>query len=333
MKIFRPKTCGVVPKVYTDLASNNRPFSSIDAKKMGSMDLAICWDYRPDNPADEPKLARHIDGSNDSAGPAVFTFVKTPRTPEKVQTGRSAGVFTSTFGEPGFFDKDIMRRKTDFAQASRSEPVKCTCGTPAMEFKNGKSSRAKSVSRSGSSIVKNDFDHKRYQSSPNLSIFKVSDYLKENEKPLREHSCRKYGTKKNDEPQPGFFRKTARMCHKIAPQSYADNNEKQEYKSAFRAGIPKFNAAGTVVSSDSGCSSMSSGSCSTTNKVLVVPRPRNPYNKKNYDIETLVPPFTSLKGGAGQGGYPEHWRLASVYQHAYKPIEQRKRPLLQTVFK
>ncbi|XP_055916018.1 uncharacterized protein LOC129948890 [Eupeodes corollae] len=333
MKIFRPKTCGVVPKVYNDVQSNHRPFSSIDAKKMGSMDLAICWDYRPDNPADEPKLARHIDGSNDSAGPAVFTFVKTPRTPTNAQTGRSAGVFTSTFGEPGFFDKDIMRRKTDFAQAGRSEPVKCTCGTSPIEFKTSKSTRAKSVSRGGSSTTKSVFDHKQYQSSPNLSMFKVSDYPKENEKPSREHSCRKYGPKKNGEPQPGFFRRTSRMCHKVGPQPYLETNEKEEFKLAFRAGIPKLNAAGTVVSSDSGCSSMSGGSCSTTNKVLVVPRPRNPYNKKNYDIETLVPPFTSLKGGAGQGGYPEHWRLASVYQHAYKPIEQRKRPLLQTVYK
>ncbi|EDX17086.1 GD16286 [Drosophila simulans] len=68
-------------------------------------------------------------------------------------------------------------------------------------------------------------------------------------------------------------------------------------------------------------------------KVLVVPRPRQPYAKKNYDIETLVPPFQSQAGGAGQGGYPEHWRLASVYQHAYKPIDQRRRPLLQTVYK
>ncbi|XP_023014706.2 uncharacterized protein [Leptinotarsa decemlineata] len=31
--------------------------------------------------------------------------------------------------------------------------------------------------------------------------------------------------------------------------------------------------------------------------------------------------------------YPEHWRLATVYQHSYKPIQYRKRPMLQTVFK
>jgi len=93
--------------------------------------------------------------------------------------------------------------------------------------------------------------------------------------------------------------------------------------------VPKHNASGDFVGIEPGCGGGGGGG----GRVLVVPRPRQPYAKKNYDIETLVPPFQSQAGGAGQGGYPEHWRLASVYQHAYKPIDQRRRPLLQTVYK
>ncbi|XP_060530451.1 uncharacterized protein LOC132704458 isoform X2 [Cylas formicarius] len=30
--------------------------------------------------------------------------------------------------------------------------------------------------------------------------------------------------------------------------------------------------------------------------------------------------------------YPEHWRLATVYQHSFKPLHARKKPLLQTIY-
>lgn len=87
----------------------DRPHSSIPEKKMGPMDLAICWDYRP---RDEPRQPAHIDGSNESAGPAIFSVVRTPRAPDTAAvTGRSTGaLFANTFGEENFFDKDLVKR-------------------------------------------------------------------------------------------------------------------------------------------------------------------------------------------------------------------------------
>lgn len=65
--------------------------------------------------------------------------------------------------------------------------------------------------------------------------------------------------------------------------------------------------------------------------LVLVPRQRKPYASKNYRIESLAPPFSLQK--EKRDDYPEHWRLATVYQHSYKPIKNRKCTLLSTVFK
>ncbi|CAD7087264.1 unnamed protein product [Hermetia illucens] len=335
MKVYRPKTCGVVPKAVGE-SQMHRPQTCYPGnQKMSSMDLAICWDYRPANPMDEPQPPKHIDGSNGSAAPAVFTLVKTPRTPEKLDTGRSAGIFTNTLGNEGFFEKDIVRRKTNFSAQRSKSGLKCSCGTSPMSMASAKSSRSQSATRDAA--LKSNT--KRSESSPNLSqivnvsesaMYRGNHYRNYNQHIPRkkEHTCSKYGPKNRDMH---VLKRTERLCQKFEPQQYPELAPRETYKPAFKAGVPKSNASGTVTSFDSGCSTMSSGTCST--KVLNIPKPRHPYAKKNYNIDTLVPPFACIKGGAGQGGYPEHWRLASVYQHAYKPIDQRKRPLLQTIYK
>ncbi|ALC49596.1 CG3081, partial [Drosophila busckii] len=353
MKVFRPKTGGVLPKALA--GDNYRGVGSAPAKKMGAMDLAIGWDFKPANPADEPRLARHIDGSNDTAGPAVFTCVKTPREEQSnAELGRSAGVFTSTLGEPDFFDKDILRRKTDFAGRPVERNDNCAC-----DYERAPP-RARSVSRDSSAShcrrapapsagygLPSNRMAKQYQSSPMLGD-KTYQALREKYLGPDTDDCHGSGLQlggchgggggggrggsphcKRDQ----LLRRPARrLCHKVAPapkccpSAHGGHGHCLTSKAAFRAGMPKLNASGDFIG-------VSSPSCGAAGRVLVVPRPRQPYAKKNYDIDTLVPPFRSQGGGAGQGGYPEHWRLASVYQHAYKPVEQRRRPLLQTVYK
>ncbi|KAH8305326.1 hypothetical protein KR044_005062 [Drosophila immigrans] len=363
MKVFRPKTGGggVLPKAFGG-GDNFRGIGSAPSKKMGAMDLAIGWDFKPANPADEPRLARHIDGSNDSAGPAVFTCVKTPRDDApNAELGRSAGVFTSTLGEPDFFDKDILRRKTDFAGRTLDRDTDCACDNyapPAL--------RARSVSRDSSAShcrrapalggdrtsagvsfgLPGNRLAKQYQSSPMLGD-KAYQALREKYLGAEDdgchtqasHGCHSGPPCKRDQ----LLRRPARrLCHKVAPapkccpSAHGGHGHGHGHclggKAAFRAGVPKLNASGDFVGiSPTHC--LGGGGGGGAGRVLVVPRPRQPYAKKNYDIDTLVPPFRSQGGGAGQGGYPEHWRLASVYQHAYKPIDQRRRPLLQTVYK
>ncbi|KAH8287540.1 hypothetical protein KR054_009963 [Drosophila jambulina] len=380
MKVFRPKTGGGIVPTALGGSDPFRGVGSAPAKKMGPMDLAICWDFKPANPSDEPRLARHIDGSNDSAGPAVFTCVKTPREEQSADLGRSAGVFTSTLGEADFFDKDILRRRTDFggARLDREDPCACDYSPPARQ-------RARSVSRDSSASHCRrpglgsgggggggggggvsfgnlaelpgrgmpDRLAKQYQSSPLLGD---KTYQALREKYLGPDSgqdgCQPMDCRPSGGPpckRDALLRRPARrLCHKVGPaprccppafghgHSHGHGHGHGHCltsKAAFRAGVPKHNASGDFVGVEPHCGGGGGGGGGGGARVLVVPRPRQPYSKKNYDIDTLVPPFQSQAGGAGQGGYPEHWRLASVYQHAYKPLDQRRRPLLQTVYK
>lgn len=302
------------------------------------MDLAIRWDYRPLDPRDEPRRAAHIDGSDESAGPAVFTVVRTPRTPTAdPKTDRSGGVFYSTLGEHNFFNKDLMQQKLPFASKSAPPERTCRCKSQRrsaekykkdnqQHFANDEETyqvRQRSLSRPRNAHRK----CQRSVSSPNISEICNS---KDNY-PNHQHKHQTQHTKQH--------KKVPRLCEtqpindhhtkKLIPIESSEIN-----KQPFKTGIPNSNSSGTCTSFDSGCcSSVSQSSSSESSKsYLKVPKPRHPYAKRDYVIDTLAPPFACWHGGAGQGGYPEHWRLASVYQHAYKPIQQRRRPLLATVY-
>ena len=54
-----------------------------------------------------------------------------------------------------------------------------------------------------------------------------------------------------------------------------------------------------------------------------VPRPRTPFARRSFCIDTLAPPFSVMHGCRG-ADYPEHWRLMSVYQQSYKNPYRRR---------
>ncbi|KAF4522022.1 hypothetical protein B566_EDAN010899 [Ephemera danica] len=95
------------------------------------------------------------------------------------------------------------------------------------------------------------------------------------------------------------------------PSRSTNNN----YKQAFKAGRPNNSRPYTALP-----------------KPLIVPQPRKPFSKRSYSIATLAPPFSLWPDGSRAQDYPDHWRLASVYQHAYKPPQLRRKPLLASVF-
>ncbi|XP_046384086.1 formin-like protein 20 isoform X2 [Ischnura elegans] len=127
----------------------------------------------------------------------------------------------------------------------------------------------------------------------------------------------------------GTFHKSCGACNEN-PKSNSPqkNSESSSYKMAFKAGKPNNSRPVTAHPAGGSASTMSEGA-----KVRV-PKPRAPYARRSYSISTLAPPFSLWPGNHRRGAreYPEHWRLASVYQHAYKPIHSRKRPLLSTVY-
>lgn len=85
LKVYRPKTtCGHF-KDTESVCSFDKKWRFIRQSKVTPMDLAICWDLTPEDPTKEPKPPTHIDGSNGSAAPAVFSLVHTPKEEEPDQ--------------------------------------------------------------------------------------------------------------------------------------------------------------------------------------------------------------------------------------------------------
>lgn len=54
-----------------------------------------------------------------------------------------------------------------------------------------------------------------------------------------------------------------------------------------------------------------------------VPRPRTPFARRSFCINSLSPPFSVVNGYRG-ADYPEHWRLMTVYQQSYKNPYRRR---------
>lgn len=373
LKVYRPKTCGVVPPPIGSCSAGNggngvcdsRPQTAFNHKsKIEPMELAICWDYRAPNPLDEPKASAHIDGSSDTVAPAIFSVVKTPRPADDLNnTGRSAGVFAHTAGEEGFFDKDIMLRNKNYFSTRLERNTDRTCKCSA-------NSRSHSASRKGS-LEEQQQKHQhqghnpqqqprlqaknRCKSSPNLSVLVqpseascresiiVCNYNKEHyhyrpeptkrhPNPVKKHAhCQRTQQQQQQRPL-RLCEQNLQKLNQNQTSAAVCTKHPMEFKAAFKAGAVKSQSSGVCSSLDHTSNGSTSTGTEYTTKVFKIPKPKQPYAKKNYTIDTLAPPFACWRGGAGQGGYPEHWRLASVYNHSYKPIEQRKRPLLATVF-
>ncbi|XP_050299108.1 uncharacterized protein LOC126737997, partial [Anthonomus grandis grandis] len=277
LKIYRPKTCALHPKKDhlddrpSSVGSFERKWRFIRQNKVNPIDLAICWDLCPENVADEPKPPAHIDGSNGSQAPAVFSLVHTPKDEgDNERVPKCDGVH----GCGPIFDHGAKANQEKEFIFDRPKTSKCSSETSGKsEKKRSKSAHDRqeenkpaggNSSSCSSSSAKGKRTHHRHRSTPNLSELSGE---KSETPPCKQHSCKKLGK---------------RLCvacelNKLPREQGA--KQKTEYKMAFKAGVPqKFN------------------------------------REKRED-------------------YPEHWRLATVYQHSYKPPHLRKRSLLQTVYK
>ncbi|XP_063916994.1 uncharacterized protein LOC135132729 [Zophobas morio] len=310
LKVYRPKTCGHGDK--HEVKNDGRPSSvtSFDRKwrflrrrKVSPIELAICWDLTPENPNDEPKRTPHIDGSNGSLAPAVFSLVHTPKDDDdddfrksSVGTVDSGAVFEKgPTRNPSDKDFVLDRPKTSHPQ----DPKRRTSHNSVQSDESLSKKRAKSAYNLNNNVEDQDakscshceVKNGIHQSTPNLS------------------DC---GDKRI---------KNSRMCMACEMKNVSlkeRKNKKDEYKMAFKAGVPQ-----KCVSSTS--------RYRNARYNFHVPKQKDPYSPKNYAICSLAPPFSLQKDK--RQDYPEHWRLATVYQHSYKPIHTRKRPLLATVFK
>ncbi|XP_030760979.1 uncharacterized protein LOC115886077 isoform X2 [Sitophilus oryzae] len=280
LKVYRPKTCAHhnIKQMYDEdrpstANSFDKKWRFIKQNKVKPIDLALCWDLSPADPEDEPKLPLHIDGSNGSQAPAVFSLVHTPKD-ECENVPKCDGVHACgpifEHGGKGGQAKDFIFDRP------RTSLVPKSSGTRSGTSEEGKK-RAKSAHdlhheyQEKSSCSASEKSTK--SSAPSLKdkakgFHRSTPNLRGTEKhvlhPCDQHSCKKIGK---------------RLCVACELKKLpGDRKLNTEYKTAFKAGVPQ------------------------------------KYNYKRDD-------------------YPEHWRLATVYQHSYKPINLRKRNLLQTVYK
>jgi hypothetical protein len=333
LKVYRPKTCGVLPK-HLDKSTMSDPVDGEPVKldpKIGPMDLAIRWDYRPKNR--EPKLPKHIDGSNDIV-PSVFTLVQQVPQPESdLQFERAEGVFHNTQGEIDFFDRDLILKRKDY-QKKYEKGRDCTCGTDVVSFTNvpGSESIARKnrpkITKSDTVLYTSSDYRRRCKSSPNLSAVATRNTepgsITTAVEDPRKISVNQLPKETNEQKKVTNVSKYAnqtipRLCHQMR-----HDYEKMMKKYFLTNEMMK-------VDENNNCPMLHEVPSISRPKVVYVPRPKQPYKKKNYLINSLAPPFSSWTGRGDE--FPNHLRLTSIYQQAYrpKPIESRKRPFLQAI--
>lgn len=367
MRVHRPKTCD--PKKNDNGADERKQRPATSALDLGAqykkplslMDLAICWDFKADDSKREPRPPKHIDGSNGSLAPAVFTMVHTPKeeTSETI-LAHAYPIFNKnkTLNDVGHhsvphFEKDMTKDKRKEScdvqycpQHNQNEKhEKSRTSSRKSSIQSGNKSPCDGINGCGTlSDISQNIN--RQNSIPNLKQKKEAwnANKKENSKydiNRNRHSLESYektplaqGKLHQSSPNESQISKhSPKESSKISENSntnakhkhcYSCNGakvtedkkeKKSDYKFAFKAGNPN---------------SVQSNS-SNESKELKIPKMRHPYTKKSYTIPTLAPPF-SIWRDANATGYPEHWRLASVYQHAYKPPEQRRKPLIDSVY-
>lgn len=236
-------------------------------------------------------------------------------------------------GEIDFFDRDlILKRKT--YQKEYEKERECTCGTSVASFGNvpGAESIANpnrpKTAKSDSIIYARSAGQRLSKSSPNLteipSAMQHVPEIEEKEEPrkLPVHQMPK------ETEQAKIVRRQPKYAHQMIPRLC--HQMRQDYEKMMRK---YFLTQEVLKDENNNIPDIVPSNPSQKKQVIYVPRPKQPYKKKNYQIDSLAPPFSSWTGASGQSEYPNHWRLASIYQHAYKPVETRKRPLLQSIYR
>jgi hypothetical protein len=340
LKVYRPKTCGVIPKnvdkcTMSDFENGDK--IKLDPK-IGQMDLAIRWDYRPKK-GKEPKLPRHIDGSDDIVG-SIFTKVKdVPQKENLQQFERAEGVFHNTQGEIDFFDRDLVLKRRDYQKKYEKER-ECTCGTDVASFRNVPGSGSitsknrPKTTKSDSILYRSSGDNRRCKSSPNLSMVAnpTSTTADLNSAPATvEENQRKLPVTqlpKETDLQKRVLRQP-RYAHQTIPKLC------EQMRHDYEKMMKKYFLTQELIKMDENNNELTliepKPVPKSKTQLVHVPRPKQPYKKRNYHIDSLAPPFSSWTGRGQE--YPNHWRLSSIYQQAYKPVESRKRPFLQSIYR
>lgn len=375
LKVYRPKTA-LEPREITRSSSSDRcPVDSVKADKKefySDIDYALCWDLCPPGHP-EHKKATHIDGSNGSLAPAVFSLVpsrdpspclyapkrdglhspvpqralsatccsRTGPDEKRVEKAKQ-WIETTTPVNPSAVMTIVKKPEPQENYLShkkppqpQEKPKRSSCSShQSMKTKIRRDPSPKPYS-SEEFVGSHKGDYRRLEreeviekrlkqrninsSSPNLVVHR-QEKISENHFNNNHHNRNEC----NDHNSDGKYKDQEHYIKNAREPIYEHSNHNGRHKS------------GTKKCMEPVCPKLlrsreSSISSNSRKNGYSPPKLKNHHVKKNYSIPTLMPPFTMWPGTTGQD-YPEHWRLASVYQHSYKPIEMRKRNLLQCIY-
>lgn len=326
IKVYRPKTAAVKAKSMTRLDGRPKTCDPQKEKRFAPIDLAICWDLAPE---EKPRTSQHIDGSGGGEAPSMFAVVRpedremfVAGSPQAVATHVATSVNENNVGTlPPQIGEKIQkppRRVTN--KSAIMTQVKPVDGSPGPSLH--------SLSPESAEIARKNPKTAWSNNDTSKELSERLHELEEHSKNSRKNSSRTSASsslskQKHHRSTPNLATTNCQRkkqcegsnCGTDSTGEKKSKDPKEEYKMAFKAGMPT-----------SGHSPPPQPT-----KPLKIPKMRPPYAKKNYAISTLIPPFSLWPDHHGQE-YPEHWRLASVYQHSYKPVDSRRKPLLASVF-
>ncbi|KAI5727080.1 hypothetical protein M8J76_013784 [Diaphorina citri] len=388
LKVYRPKTAHELQREVTRPSSNERcPRDCVKADKKefySDIDYALCWDLCPPGHP-EHKKSQHIDGSNGSLAPAVFSLVPSrdpspclyevkrdglqspvppralsakccPKTKhgegrvskakDWLETTAPANTVNPSAVMTIVKKPEPQENYFSFKQdrEPRQDQQKPRCPSCTSNGSRGSNRRREQSPKPWSNeefVGQRQTEHKRpvdkeemieqrlkqrniHSSSPNLAVHRPENINGST------HNHIPQGHHKNSNPNINhvdkYMNENPHEHHHINGRETHDHHATPNGRSKNRSKVCKEPVCPRLLRSRD--SSISSNS---RKNGFSPPKLKNHYVKKSYSIPTLSPPFTLWPGTTGQD-YPEHWRLASVYQHSYKPIEMRKRNLLQCIY-
>ncbi|XP_050520005.1 uncharacterized protein LOC126893646 isoform X2 [Daktulosphaira vitifoliae] len=326
LKVFRPKSSSDVKHKNQQNSRDDRPKTSVPlvcGRPITDIKLALCWDLdapfdRPqsvDKPAVFQKILRKEAAENQMNKPlesnfsAIMGLIKEKPSDLKKLEKESNNNIQQMKGKNLSAVMDLIPKK----QILTSNNEFAVDQTPIM-----------TDDKAGQTLLK--------ISSPNINIGKkfkeetavstIPQLFSHQKEAVDKQELDQISERGDIENKiSGDDKKHYRPCVACDLQPVKQQPKFQEqinkYKMAFKAGIPQ---------------PLMSQQHKLTKKHLKVPRPKTTNSdKKKYVIGTLLPPFSMWPGTTGRD-YPEHWRLTSVYRQAFKPLESRKQPFLQTIY-
>lgn len=259
-----------------------------------NMDLAICWEAPLDR-SYEPPRAVHIDGTDGGPAPAIFALVE-HEVPQR--------------GAENLTDPCKCFKSAVEVYEAKFSNVRNLCRCPAA---NKSRARQSPVARAGDELPKGPASERCWQCPDDLEaankpdedgdLCDELDSFHISEEANGDGASGERGIDGRSKKVQPLHLRNCSSCECRGERSARKHRGQRLVKSAYggtrnarRNGLP------TKIS---------------------VPRPKTPYAKRSFCIDTLTPPF-SIINGCRDADYPEHWRLTSVYQQSYRnPRRQR----------